>query len=364
MNVQPLVPAEMILRERNPLNLEFPFSTLDGPITPDARFYVRNHFPEPPVREAHQWKLKIEGAVSRPFELSYDALVTMPTHTLTATMECAGNGRAFLAPKQEGVQWELGAVGTATWTGVRLADVLNRARIRDGAVEVVLEGADKGEIKEKLSSPGEIHFARSVPLQKALAGDVLLAFQMNGEPLPHAHGHPVRAIVPGWYGMASVKWLERIVVTRASFTGYFQTADYSYWESRDGLPIQMTPITEMQVKAEIARPAAHEFIQAGTIYHMRGAAWAGESDVAQVEISTDSGSVWRQARLLGPTVRYTWCLWEYEWHVPERAGNHTLMARASDVIGCAQPFEHAKARGRYLITHVLPIPVEVRDSNH
>lgn len=241
----------MIIREKEPANLEMPFATLDGFITPNERFYVRCHFPVPQI-EVRDWRLKIEGAVDRPLELNYDQICKMKTRTIAATLECAGNSRVFLVPKVKGVQWELGAVGNAEWTGVPLGDLLNQAGIKSDAVDVILEGADNGTIAEPPRPTGNIHFARSLPKAKAM-DDVLLAFQMNGEPLPASHGYPLRAIVPGWYAMASIKWLQRIIVTAQPFNGYYETVDYAYWQRTDTGPTLM-PINEMQVKAEIARP--------------------------------------------------------------------------------------------------------------
>jgi len=180
----------------------------------------------------------------------------MPSRTIVAMLECAGNSRVFLVPKENGLQWDLGGVGNAEWTGVPLRVVLERAGVRPDAVEVVLEGADAGESKEEPKTPGIIHFARSLPLAKALEKEVLLADRMNGAQLPQSHGFPVRAIVPGWYSMASVKWLTRILVTDRPFNGYFQSSEYSYWERNNELPT-MSPVTEISVKAEIARPAIH-----------------------------------------------------------------------------------------------------------
>lgn len=350
----------LVTREQQPQNLEYPFATLDSLLIPNECFFVRCHFPEIPQMDTSAWRLKIEGAVERPFEIGYDELTQMSARTVSATLECAGNGRVFLTPKVGGVQWELGAVGTAEWTGVPLRDVLERAGVRDDAVEVVLEGADTGEIKEEPKSPGTISYARSLPLAKSRHSEVLLAYQMNGQPLPPEHGFPVRAIVPGWYGMASVKWLARVLVTPRPFSGYFQSADYSYWEKQDGQPIEMRPVTQVEVKAQIARPARLERIPADTDYHVYGAAWTGESEVTKVEVSMDAGQSWQEARLLGDAIPYTWRLWEYHWHTPSRPGKVTLMARATDARGCVQPMQRDERRGTYMISHVLPVEVEVR----
>jgi DMSO/TMAO reductase YedYZ molybdopterin-dependent catalytic subunit len=190
--------------------------------------------------------------------------------------------------------------------------------------------------------------------------EVILAYKMNSEPLPLSHGFPLRAVVPGWYGMASVKWLTRVVVTDTTFRGYFQTSDYSFWEQRDELPIQLLPVTEIEVKAEIARPALHEIIPTDTIYRVYGAAWTGESEVSQVDMSTNGGDHWEPTQLLGESVPYAWRFWEFYWRTPAQPGIHTLMARATDARGNVQPMQRDAHRGSYMISHVQPIEVEVR----
>jgi DMSO/TMAO reductase YedYZ molybdopterin-dependent catalytic subunit len=349
----------LIVRDRDPENLEFPFSALNSFITSTGQFFVRSHFAVPKL-ERETWALSIEGIVKNPCQITYNELLSMPARTVMMTLECAGNSRIFLSPKVSGLQWELGAVGNAEWTGVPLAAVLKRAGVKPGAVEVVLEGADSGEIKKEPVSPGKIHFARGLPLAKALMPEVILAYSMNGEPLSRGHGSPVRAIVPGWYGMASVKWLHRIVVTDTMFRGYFQTSDYTFWEQRDELPIQLLPVTEVEVKAQIARPVLHEILPANSVYRIHGAAWTGDSDITKVDVSVDGGNNWEQARLLGAPVSYAWRLWEYHWRTPAQPGSHTVMARATDARGSVQPMHRDAHRGSYMITHVQPIEVEVR----
>ena len=347
-------PSGLIVRQKEPENLEFPFPSLDQFIVPNERFYVRNHFPEPKVA-ARGWRLKVAGAVQRELELTAEELKKLPSRTVTATLECAGNGRAFLVPRESGVQWQLGAVGNAEWTGVPLETVLGRAGLKDTAVEVILEGADRGEVKGK--SPGVISFARSLPLTKGKRPEVLLAYKMNGADLPRAHGFPLRAVVLGWYGMASVKWLTRLVVTDRPFEGFFQTIDYAYWERQQGLP-DLKPITEIEVKALVARPAAGEILEAEKAYRVRGAAWAGSAEVVKVEVSTDGGTTWAAARL-GKTVPFAWRLWEHEWR-PAKAGKVVVMARATDSRGRVQPMTRNRDRRNYTIHHVLPVAVEVR----
>jgi len=347
----------LIVREKEPLNLEMPFSSLDGFITPDESFYVRCHFPIPEI-SPENWSLKIEGEVDAPFELSYDELLGMESRTIAATLECAGNNRIFLEPKVKGVQWGLGAVGNASWTGVPLSALLDRAKIKAGAIEVILEGADEGEVDKSPKLTGKISFCRSLPLRKARA-DVLLAYQMNGEKLSANHGFPLRAIVPGWYAMASVKWLRRIIVTNKPFNGFYQSLDYSYWDRSGPLPT-LAPLAEQQTKAEIARPENGETIPANSTYRIHGAAWSGTGDITRVEISLDSGANWREAKLLGEPVKNAWRLWEYEWQTPANPARHTIVARATDSRGVVQPVERSADRGTYMINHLLPVSVEIR----
>ena len=346
----------MIMREKEPLNLEMPFGALDGFVTPNERFYIRCHFLIPKINE-RDWRLRVGGKVARPFEVTMDDLRQMPTQTITATLECAGNSRVFLVPKVKGVQWELGAVGNAEWTGVRLRELLQRAEMANNAREIILEGADNGTIAEPPRPAGKINFARSLPVEKAM-DDVLLAFAMNGEPLSAAHGFPLRAVVPGWYGMASVKWLQRMIITDQPFNGYYQSIDYAFWR-RDEAGPALVPLTTMQVKAEIARPENNELIRANENYTVKGAAWTGDAEVAKVEVTFDGGKSWSEATLKDDSIKNAWRLWAFEWRRPA-PGSYTLMARATDSRGRIQPMERDANGGIYMINHCLPIGVEVR----
>jgi DMSO/TMAO reductase YedYZ molybdopterin-dependent catalytic subunit len=351
------LPDGRIVRSEKPLNLEMPFSTVDSFITPTKSFYVRTHFPIPAI-DRDAWWLHVEGEVEKPFAIDYEELSTLGSITIPATLECAGNSRNFLEPNVKGVQWRLGAVGTAGWTGVPLSALLDRASPKSNAYEVVLEGTDGGMLEDPKSPPGELHFARSIPLEKARR-DVLLVYKMNGEHLPPEHGFPVRAIVPGWYAMASVKWLQRIIVTDRPFNGYYQTLDYAYWKRRDD-GAELTPLGEMQVKAEIARPAEGETVPANTRVRVHGAAWTCNAEIRKVELSTDGGEAWSDAQLLGESNSNAWRLWEFNWQTPSQLGKQILMARATDSLGRTQPVLHDPDRGTYMINHLLPIEVEVR----
>lgn len=348
----------LITREQEPLNLEFPFPALASRITPTNQFFIRSHFGVPHLA-AESWRLTLGGEVRNALSLSYDELRGLPTKTVLATLECAGNGRARLAPKVKGLQWEQGAVGTAEWTGVPLAALLALAGVQAGAVEVIFEGADRGEVGEEPKSPGPLAFARSLPLAKARQPEVLVAYLMNGQPLLPEHGFPVRLVVPGWYGMASVKWLTAITVAAVPFRGYWQTMEYSYWQREQGLPT-LVPVTEMQVKAEIARPALHEVVPAGVPYRIHGAAWAGESAVAGVEVSADGGQTWQPATLLNQALPFAWRQWEYRWMPPATPGRHRLLARATDEHGNQQPTQRSPDRRTYMVNHQVGIEVFVQ----
>jgi len=347
----------LIFRQKEFDNLEPAFDQIDSFLTPTHLFYIRSHFPVPKL-ECESYRLRIEGAVRNPLCLSLSELRNMPAETRVATLECAGNSRVFLVPKVKGVQWELGAIGNAEWTGFALADILQRVGLKSSARELVLEGADNGSIAEPPHPAGKVHFARSLPINKAM-DDVVLAYKMNGEQLPAAHGFPLRAVVPGWYGMASIKWLQRIVVTEERFQGYYQTVDYSYWQSGDAGP-ELIPLSRMQVKAEIAKPGINEVFAPNDNYVIRGAAWTSEAEITKVEVTTNAGALWSEAKLIGDSDKNAWRLWEFNWRTPKAPGRYTLMARATDSRGRTQPNQRDTNRGTYMVNHCLPIDVEVR----
>jgi hypothetical protein len=296
--------------------------------------------------------------VRNELRLSYADIRAMPSRTCVATLECAGNGRVFLVPPVPGAQWELGAVGNAEWTGVPLSMLLERAGLADEACELVLEGADRGVPREEPRPPGSISYARSIPRARAMQNDVLIAYQMNGQDLTPDHGYPVRAIVPGYYGMASVKWLTDITATTRPFQGYWQTSDYGYWDDCDGRPIRQ-PLTEMKLKSQIARPRVYETVEPGRPYTILGAAWAGDTDVVDIWISFNGGASWVQGDFLDPINRHAWRRWKYDWITPTQPGRYTLLARATDADQRTQPEGHDPAFGSYVIHHPLPIEIFV-----
>ncbi|WP_137389867.1 sulfite oxidase [Rhodoligotrophos defluvii] len=344
--------AGLILRQEVPCNLETPVAELRSFVTPNDRFYVRNHFAAPRL-DIGGFRLTIDGAVRNPLALGYDAVRAMPCTTRLATIECAGNSRSFLDRRAAGVQWSLGAVGTAEWTGVSLAHLLAEAGLMDEACDIVVEGADRGLVGGEPAPRQPIAYARSLPRGKALAPEVLVAYQMNGRDLPLDHGYPLRLVVPGHYGMASVKWLTRIHAVNQPFQGYWQTTDYAYWDLQAGHPVRR-PLGTMKPKSIIIEPALHEAVVAGRICRITGSAWTGESSVVQVLVSTDGGRTWREASFIDPAQPYVWRRWALDWQVPEAPGPAILMSRAVDDRGETQPDEHDGARfGSYVINHCL-----------
>ena len=352
-------PVGLIIRQKDPNNLEMPFDQLGDFITPADLFYIRSHFPAPEL-DVGSYRLSIRGAVRRDLSLSYGDIRAMPSRTCVATLECAGNSRVFLVPPAPGAQWELGAVGNAEWTGVPLSALLERAGLADEACELVLEGADRGVPKEEPKPPGAISYARSIPRQRALEPDVLIAYAMNGQDLTLDHGYPLRAVVPGHYGMASVKWLTNVVAATQPFHGYWQTSDYGYWDDSSGTPVRR-PLAEMKLKAQIARPRVYESLEPGRPYTIFGAAWAGGTDVTEIWVSLDGGSSWVQGHFLDPINRNAWRRWKYDWITPKKPGRYTLLARAKGADQNFQPDNHDPNFGSYVIDHPLPIEVFVTE---
>ncbi len=321
--------AGLVGLSQEPLNCEAPPELLDAEVTPTDRFFRRNHFRIPEV-DASAWRLEIGGLVRRPLSLSLDDLRRLDIVSQVVVLECAGNGRNLYSPAAQGEQWGLGAVGNAKWTGVRLADVLARADIRDDAVEVVFRGADRGTASD---SPEPIAFERSLSVADARNSGALLAFAMNDEPLPARHGHPVRLIVPGKYAVAAVKWLTHITVTGKPFDGFFQAEHYVF-EWRHGGAVVREPVADPRVRALITAPASGDQLP-DRAFTVRGVAWSGASPVTRVAVSM-AGGQWQPARLVGNPDRHSWQRWELPVR-PGGPGELKIRARATDGAGRTQP---------------------------
>ena len=359
----PAEPARLVVLEEDPFNAEAPLEALAQPLTPAALFYVRNHFDVPRINP-ESWRLTIGGAVERPRALSLADLKSLPARTLAVTLECAGNGRALMHPTPAGTPWSYGAVSTARFSGTPLQPLLDRTGPLADA-EVVFEGADQGYVQPGRREP----FARSLSLEALRGLDAILAWTMNGEPLSPEHGAPVRLVVPGWYGVASVKWLSRILVQPEPFEGYFQRERYVYVgergnadrireeraagpvrEERAAGPVReeraagrigderaadRTPVSLMRVRAVIARPADGVELRAGPV-EVAGTAWSGAALISRVEVSGDGEASWADADLGPAASPHAATPWRYVWHPPGR-GMHTLAVRATDAAGNRQP---------------------------
>jgi DMSO/TMAO reductase YedYZ molybdopterin-dependent catalytic subunit len=323
------IDAGLVVHRAHPLNCETPIpALLGGVVMPNAHFYVRNHFHIPDL-DARSYRLSIAGLVERPLSVNLNDLRQMPSQTMVVTLECAGNGRTLFDPPIDGEKWNLGAVSTAEWTGVPLIEVLDRAGVRSGAEDVVFRGADAGSV----DGHGVIRFERSLSIDEARSGGALLAYAMNGEALPAHHGYPVRLVVPGWYAVASVKWLTEIEVLDRPFAGHYQTDKYWYEWLRDG-GIVREPVVLQQVRALITEPAPDQQIPSGELA-VRGVAWSGAAPIARVDVSVEDGH-WQAARLVGERKRHSWQWWELITRI-EHAGIVTLRARATDLAGRTQP---------------------------
>jgi len=345
--------AGLVVHGTHPLNCETSIPALiGGVVMPNARFYVRNHFDTPRL-DPVSWRLEVTGLVERPLRVSLRDLHSMRSETLVATLECAGNGRSGFDPPAEGEQWQLGAVSTAEWTGVPLAEVLDRAGLRPDAVEVVFRGADRGNAED---AAHPIRFERSLPVTDADQSWSLLAYAMNGEPLPLEHGYPLRLIVPGWYAVASVKWLTEIEIIGSPFMGFFQTQRYVYEYRRNGI-VTREPVRLQQVRAVITQPSAGQEVAAGHLV-VRGVAWSGAAPIDKVEVSIGGGP-WQNARLIGQPHRHSWQWWELLTRIDD-PGQTTLRARATDLAGRTQPERPRWNRLGYGGNAVQTVPLLIR----
>jgi len=345
---------ELVIARVSPLNAEAPVRALRSSTTPVSSFFVRSHFAVPRVKLSG-WRLSVGGEVDNPRELSYLDLLKMPMKEVSATLECAGNGRAgFAVPAEGELRWGHGAVGNATWTGVPLRAVLGAALPRKGAKEVVFHGADSGVLKGEERA---LTFSRSLPVEKAMDGDTMIAVKMNGARLTPEHGYPARLVVPGWYGVASVKWLNRIeLVSGKPYRAFFNGVKYVYVRGGPGEEIS-EPVSEMRVKSLITQPSEGDEVDLGRRVEVAGKAWSGGAMVSRVDV--DLGDGWRRAELqtssAGP---FEWVGWSIVW-TPRKKGEQLIRARATDGRGNVQPLEPEDNRYQYGYNAVSRLRVRV-----
>jgi len=320
---------QLVLVTEDPYNAETPLSALLNEVTPLDLVYVRDHFDIPQL-DATKWSLDVNGAVEKPFSISYAELQALETKTLAVTLECAGNGRIQMDPLPKGTPWGYGAVSIVEFTGTPLFNVLKMAGISDRAVEVLFRGADRGEVE-----PGRNEwFARSLKIDMALNSDTLLVWEMNGKPLTPKHGHPMRLVVPGWYGMASVKWLTQVTLLTEPFSGFFQNEHYVYLDdegTREGDPVQ-----HIRTRSLIVSPVDGAVLSKGELDVIEGIAWSGYGPIAQVDVSVDRGDSWLEAELVPPSYPHGVQRWRFKWS-SQTPGRHTVLSRATDALGNLQP---------------------------
>jgi DMSO/TMAO reductase YedYZ molybdopterin-dependent catalytic subunit len=336
-------------------NHGLPLEAMREDVTPPGMHYVLSHYDIPAVDVA-TWRLSLGGSVERPMEYDLDALRSRPARTVRVTLECAGNGRAALTPRPVSQPWLDGAVGTADWTGVPVGSLLREAGPGPEAVDVVFTGADHG-----IERGVEQDYQRALSVPDAMRDEVLLAYEMNGAPLPPQHGFPVRLIVPGWYGMAHVKWLRDITVVDRRFEG-FQHLAYRLRQEADD---PGDPVTRIEPRALLVPPGIPDFmsrvrfVRAGAVT-LAGRAWSGWAPVDRVEVSTDDGRSWTEASLADEAEPWAWRRFTASWDaVP---GAYVLRARARDASGRGQPDSPRWSRGGFANNADQGLRVVVRDA--
>ncbi len=335
-------------------NHGMPLEALRWPITPAGLHYLLIHYDVPLVEPA-AFRLEIGGAVERPTKLSLDDLRALPVVELVSTFECAGNGRALLEPRPISQPWLIEALGTARWRGVSLAALLGDAGPSPEAVDVVFCGLDRG-----VEGEVEQRYERSLSLAEAMDAGCLVAYEMNGQPLPPQHGFPLRLVVPGWYGMTNVKWLAEIQVLEEPFTGYQVTSGYRFRQTEDE---EGRPVTRMRPRSLMAPPGIPDFmtrdriVESGQVL-LEGRAWSGKAPITRVEVSIDGGTTWGEAELSRDFADdYAWCGWSFRWDASP--GEHVLCSRATDRTGETQPLEPEWNVGGYENNAVQLVSVTV-----
>ena len=343
-----ITPDELGLAARNHA---LPLEVLRDPITPVGLHYLLIHYDIPAV-DPKAFRLEIGGAVERPLTLSLDELRSRERVAMPITFECAGNGRALLSPRPVSQPWLTGAVGTAEWGGTPLRPLLAEAGVRESAVEAVFGGLDRGV-------EGGIPQDYERALTVSEAADALLAYEMNGAPLPAQHGFPLRLVVPGWYGMQNVKWLTRITLVEKPFVGYQNSVAYRHYRSEDE---SGEPVTRMLPRSLMVPPGIPDFLtrerrlEPGPV-ELRGRAWSGWGAIERVELSTDGGATFADAELEPPLGAAAWRGWRFLWHAGE--GDHVLCSRATDAAGNTQPLDPPWNLKGYANNAVEGVPVTV-----
>src|SRR5215218_10495136 len=345
-------PDELQLAARNH---GMPLESLRWDITPPGLHYLLTHYDIPAI-DPITFELVVDGFVDMPLSLDLEAIQSRPQISAVVTLECAGNGRAQLLPRPVSQPWLTEAVGTARWSGTSLSSLLREAGIADGAVDVVFTAADHG-----IERGFEQDYQRALPLAEAMDEEVMLAYEMNGAPLPPQHGAPLRLIVPGWYGMAHVKWLRRITVVREKFDGFQMRA----YRMRDTADDPGVPLTRIEPRALLIPPGFPDFmsrrrvVRSGAV-KIEGRAWSGWAPVSMVAVSIDGGDSWQPADLERPQHANGWAHWTWTWE--SETGSHVLSCRATDASGRTQPLGQRWSRGGFANNTIQRVPVTVISS--
>jgi len=324
----------LLVHNDYPEDLETPVEYFDSWITPNDTFFVRQHLPRPRMDVA-AYRLEISGMVSSPAKFSLDDLKKMPQVKVPATLECAGNGRGYFKPAMPGLRWSKGAIGNAEWRGVRVAELLRKTGADANAKYGNFNGADAGVAKTP-------DFIRSIPMRKLMHESTIIALEMNGEPLPEMHGFPARLIVPGWDGASWVKWVNDFKVAAEPDKGFYFATAYRYPNHNvapggAAKPEEMEVLEGMAVKSFFAKPGDQSKVKMGPV-ELQGLAWAGEHRVTRVEVSTDNGATWRDAKLGKENFHFAWRMFTFDWK-PTKKGHYVLCSRATDSAGRVQPIE-------------------------
>jgi DMSO/TMAO reductase YedYZ molybdopterin-dependent catalytic subunit len=343
----------LLTRSLQPENQETPIQFIETDFLTSHLFYRRNHFSYPMLTTANYW-IPINGSVNTPILFSMQDILQLPSKTIKTVLECAGNKRSLFEPKVFGEQWGKGAISQGAWKGVPLKALLELAGVKDGAKEVVVEGYDFGN---RTDLDHVFTFTRSLPITKALHPDTIIAYEYNHQPIPFKHGFPLRLIVPQWYAMASVKWIKQITVINQNFTGPFQSIDYVYYPHKETNK-DARPVTTMKVNSTIQKPLDRDILNTGK-HFIKGIAWTGKGTIRKVEISTDNGQTWSNAKVDNRNKPgYEWVSWSHEWNIEEK-GEYTILSKATDSFSRVQPTSPLWNRKGYGYNAVDEITVKV-----
>ncbi|MEH7095584.1 sulfite oxidase [Neobacillus vireti] len=351
-STQPGVTPYLITRTLTPENQETPIQFLNDEIVDRKLFYRRNHFSYPHFTSTFYF-LPIDGMVHTPKTFSLQELYSLPSKTIKVVLECSGNKRELFQPKVFGEQWEKGALSQGIWKGVSLRTLLAATGLLHTAREIIFEGYDYGK---RPDSSHIFSFARSLPIEKALEPDTIIAYEYNEQPIPFKHGFPLRLIVPGWYAMASVKWIKKITVIDKKYKGPFQTVDYVFYPNKENDNGKF-PVTTIHVNSTIQYPLNRQLLPTGN-YQIKGIAWTGKGMITKVELSLDGGQTWKICQLTSIPEKYTWVLWTFKWEALKK-GEYTIRSKATDSEGNVQHSEAFWNRKGYGYNAIDTIEVKV-----